>query len=258
MDHILVMPMHDPKGLMFPHMERITPGLKEVFHSAVISITPGERRLLADPFFRPLTLAANLPVGEHFKALYQHAAETCPPEAALHLCFPDRLAFALEGEFRHSFLASVGGLRREGLPLIFQRSSAAWATHPRNYREIEGMVSTVGEWVFGRFLDFGWCHLVVEAGPLRKILPAVQHTDLSMVAEIVVLLVQEIKTEDVDWLAWEDPFILERPAEAYRREREASLEETRKRLAYALPMMELLYAEAGKINTQGRGEAGGM
>ncbi len=242
MEQILVMPLHDPKGVMFPHIQRITPSLKEIFASALISVKPGEADgLLDDPFFRPFSIPESLPVGAHFKALYQHAAESCPPEAVLHLCFPDRLSFALEGEYRASFLASVGGLRREDLPLIYHRSTAAWATHPRNYREIEGMVSVVGQWVCGRFLDFAWCHLALEAGSLRKILPAVKRSDMAMVAELILALSQEVQTEDVDWLAWEDPFILERPAEELKAERENSLEETRKRLSYALPMMEMIY-----------------
>ena len=44
----------------------------------------------------------------------------------------------------------------------------------------------------------------------------------------------------VDWLAWEDPFILNCDAAQLKRERENSLAETQKRLSYALPMMEIL------------------
>jgi hypothetical protein len=241
MDHILVMPMHDPRGKLFPHLERITPALKEVFSGAVISVAPGEgARLLADAFYRTVTVATDLPVGAHFRALYQHASETCPPASALHLCFADRLAFQMEGGFRQDFFASIRTVQRDALPLIFQRSAAAWATHPSNYREIEAAIYMVGRWVFGRALDFAWCHLAVEARTLGKILPAVHRTDMSMMAEIVVQLIKEIKTEDVDWLAWEDPFILGRQPDELMREREDSLEETRKRLSYALPMMEVI------------------
>jgi len=44
----------------------------------------------------------------------------------------------------------------------------------------------------------------------------------------------------VDWLAWEDPFILERDADKLKQEREHSLVETQKRLKYVLPMIETL------------------
>jgi len=49
-----------------------------------------------------------------------------------------------------------------------------------------------------------------------------------------------IKTRDVDWLAWEDPFIFNRDADELKREREQSLDETNKRLRYVLPMLETL------------------
>ncbi len=241
LDHILVMPMHDPQGLIFPHLERITPVLKKVFSGAVISVGPGvQARLLAEPFYHPLTVAAGLKVGAQFHALYQYAAQTYPPGAVLHLCFADRLAFQVEGAFCQDFLASVHKLQDDSLPLIFQRSEAAWATHPRNYREIEAAISMAGRWVFGRALDFAWCHLAVQARTLREILPAVHNTDMSMTAEIIIQLIKDIKTEDVDWLAWEDPFILGREASELMRERENSLGETRKRLSYALPMMEVI------------------
>ncbi len=145
--------------------------------------------------------------------MYQTAAEICPPASALHLCFADRLAFQVEGGYRQDFLASIAKLQPDSLPLIFQRSPAAWATHPNNYREIEAAIRMAGRWVFGKQLDFAWCHLAVEAGALREILPAVVRTDMSMMAEIVVQLIKEIKTEDVDWLAWEDPFILGRDSQ---------------------------------------------
>ena len=50
----------------------------------------------------------------------------------------------------------------------------------------------------------------------------------------------DIKTKEVDWLAWEDPFILSRDPEELKHERENSLEETQKRLAYAMPMVETM------------------
>jgi hypothetical protein len=61
-----------------------------------------------------------------------------------------------------------------------------------------------------------------------------------MVAEMIYYMQNEIKTRDVDWLAWEDPFILSRPAHELKHEREHSLDETNKRLRYVLPMIETL------------------
>ena len=61
-----------------------------------------------------------------------------------------------------------------------------------------------------------------------------------MVAEMAYYMQDEVKTKDVDWLAWEDPFILNRDADELKRERELSLDETNKRLEYVLPMIETL------------------
>jgi len=63
---------------------------------------------------------------------------------------------------------------------------------------------------------------------------------LSMVAEMIFYMRDEIKTRDVDWLAWEDPFILHRDESELKLEREGSLNETNKRLGYVLPMLETL------------------
>ena len=98
-------------------------------------------------------------------------------------------------------------------PLIFHRSEAAWATHPANYRAAEQMATTAGQLLFGRTLDFAWCHLVIRADALGAIIPRTKRPDMSMVAEIVVQAMgQPIRTKDVDWLAWEDPFLAGRDA----------------------------------------------
>ena len=61
-----------------------------------------------------------------------------------------------------------------------------------------------------------------------------------MVAEMIFYMQDEIKTRDVDWLAWEDPFLLSRDSAELKHERENSLDETNKRLRYVLPMIETL------------------
>jgi hypothetical protein len=152
----------------------------------------------------------------------------------------DRLAFALEGEYRDLFLGDIDSLLPGDVPLIFQRSEAAWDTHPRNYRDLEGIVTTVGRHLFGRSLDYAWCHIAVCAGELREIMPLVKNPGLNMVAEMIFYLQENIQTRNVDWLAWEDPFILSRESSELKHERENSLEETRKRLSYTLPMIETL------------------
>ena len=243
----LVFPFNDPDGTLFPHLQSILPDLKRHFERAYICPTLSTlqqsaqlTRLQADNFFTIFPVDKVLRIGEHFAYLYNRAANTAPPDQPLHLCYIDRLAFALEGYYRQSFLADVDVLNIEDLPLIFQRSEAAWVTHPQNYRDIEGMVTTVGHHLFGRKLDYAWCHIVVPAAQLRKVMSLVKNPDLSMVAEMIFYLQDHIQTRDVDWLAWEDPFILSRDAVKLKHERENSLEETEKRLSYVLPMIETL------------------
>ena len=141
-------------------------------------------------------------------------------------------------------MADIRALEVSQAPLIFQRSEAAWETHPHNYRELEQMVTRVGELLFNRSLDFAWCHLVVQAEQLQALAPYIKKCDLSMLAEIVLLLRDKIQTKAVDWLAWEKPFTDLREPQQFKQEQEHSLAETQKRLGYVIPMLQLLYEAA--------------
>ena len=243
----LVFPFSDPDGILFPHLQAILPDLKRHFERAFIfpPLSTVQQvgqmaKLQADEFFTIFQVDNVLSIGEHFAYLYQRAADTAPSDQPLHLCYMDRLAFALESDYRDAFLADVDALNIDDLPLIFQRSEVAWVTHPQNYRDIEGMVTIVGRHLFGRELDYAWCHIVVQAAQLRRVMPLIKNSDLSMVAEMIFYLQDHIQTRDVDWLSWEDPFILSRDTVKLKHERENSLEENQKRLSYVLPMMETL------------------
>jgi hypothetical protein len=243
----LAFPFSDPDGRMFPHLQAILPDLKKHFERAYLCPplptwrhVDHMQQLQADDFFKIFPVDHEMQIGEHFAYLYQHAADTASPEQIMHLCYLDRLSFALEGQYKEAFLADVNSVLDSDLPLIFQRSPEAWDTHPQNYRELEGMVTSAGRHLFGRDLDYAWCHIVVRAEQLRKIMPLVKNPDLSMVAEMIFYLQDKIQTRDVDWLAWEDPFILSRDPRELKYEREDSLEETKKRLHYVLPMIDTL------------------
>lgn len=249
---VLAFPFNDPDGKMFHHLQTILPDLKRRFERLYICPPPATqqniehmRQLQADGFFTIFPADGEMQIGERFGYLYRSAAETAPPDQMIHLCFLDRLAFALEGKYRDSFLADVDSLSARDTPLIFQRSELAWETHPKNYRDLEGIVTSVGRRLFDRELDFAWCHLVVRAAQLREIMPLVKNSGLSMVAEMIFYLQENIQTREVDWLTWEDPFILGREAAELKRERENSLAETHKRLSYALPMIETLTRLSG-------------
>jgi hypothetical protein len=232
---------------MFDHLQAILPDLKGHFERAYICPPLATRqhmdhmrKLQVDRFFTIFPVDRDMQIGEHFAYLYGRAADTAPPDQILHLCYVDRLAFALEGTYRDTFLSDIDSLSANDLPLIFQRSQTAWETHPQNYRELEGTVTRVGQYLFGRELDYAWCHIVVPAARLRKVMPLVRNPDLSMVAEMIFYLQEKIQTREVDWLAWEDPFILSRDPTELKHERENSPDETKKRLKYVLPMVETL------------------
>lgn len=243
----LAFPFNDPDGTMFRHLQAILPDLKSHFERAYICpplstqrYTEHMQQLQADAFFTIFPADREMQIGEHFTHLYRLAAQAAPPGQILHLCYLDRLAFALEGEYRNTFLIDVASLSERDVPLIFQRSQEAWDTHPRNYRDLEGIVTTVGRSLFGKELDYAWCHIAVRAEELREIMPLVKNPDLSMVAEMIFYLQDHIQTRDVDWLAWEDPFVLSRDPMELKHERENSIAETQKRLRYVIPMIETL------------------
>ncbi|MFC1976384.1 hypothetical protein ACFLXQ_08290 [Chloroflexota bacterium] len=245
---VLVSPFHDTDGLMFAHLESITPLLKNLFSRAFLSMTPLTQQtqagrveqLAADEFF---ALNHNQPdtlIGDHFLAGYQNAAHHCAPTQVLHLCTLDRVVYALQSEHQAQFVADIKAANDAPEPILFQRSAAAWATHPRNYREIEHLATRAGEILFDKSLDFVWCHLVIQAGRLKEILPRIQTHDLRVLAEMVLLLRDKLEIREVDWLAWEDPFIFSRNPEQMKEEFENSRREDRKRLGYTIPILQLL------------------
>jgi len=253
----IAFPYHDPDETMFPHLQAILPDLKNRFEHAYISPPLStlewlqqKNLLLPDDFFTVFPTPTDMPVGKRFADLYQHTAEMAHPNQPIHLAFPDRLSLALEGGYRESFLADIDSLTASDLPLIFQRSELAWETHPQVYRRIEGIATAVGKNLFGFELDYAWCHLVVQAKQLREIIPLITLENISMVGEMIYYMQNNIKTRDVDWLAWEDPLVLNRDADELRQERENSPIEINKRLNYVLPMIDMLtkFSRNGKAD----------
>jgi hypothetical protein len=243
----IVMPLHDADAILADHLGAIAPGLSTLFEHAYLGITRATRRAYgprldafnADPFFRLLDVD-DAPVGDQFGQLYRFASDAADPDQLLHLAFPDRVTFGLRSEYAPAFAADMVASAGLTYPLLYERSAMAWATHPANYQEIEGFLTRVGELLLGRSLDFAWCHLAVPAGRLAGVLPHVRARDMSMLAEIVLGLGNDLQTQAVDWLAWEDPLVLGVDAGHLRAARNVSPQEARKRLSYVLPMIERL------------------
>lgn len=234
---------------MLARRRAMTPLLKGLFARAVVSVSArtelGVDELAADPFFDVVRNGEGTGIGEQFLNGYRRAAELCPAEQQLHLCFEDRLAYALASEHRQAFVGDVrlaSGIER---PILFQRSPRAWATHPRTYQAVEAMATRAGEVLFGRSLDFAWCHLAVRAGRLGEVVAGLEgRGDLSLLAEIVLALKDELVTREVDWLAWEDPFLMGRDAAALRAEWEHDPGDHEKRLGYVTAMIRAMLRHA--------------
>jgi hypothetical protein len=247
-----VFPLHDATGAILARYEPIWPVLETVADRAYVGITSVTQarspdaieKLARNSFVEVVSISDQAPVGDQFSGLYRSAANRADGDQVLHLCFSDRLAFAIESSHREHFLADVAGTADCAVPLIFARSEYAWSTHPRNYRDIEEFVTTLGEHLFGRRLDFGWCHLVLQARRLAEVALQVRNHDLSVVSEFVLAVRDEVEMKDVDWLEWEDPHDLGRDARELRRERETSVAEVQKRLGYTIPMMQTLLRAA--------------
>ena len=247
------MPMNDPDGRLFPHLRAVTPDLKALFKTVYLSVPLETQQaqsqevawLKSESFYHVLYYEEEIIVGDDFLTLYETAARRSDPQQIVHLCYIDRVAFALQTEYRRPFIDDISGLTPEQTPMIFERSQAAWRTHPRKYREFEDMVSTAGRLLFGRSLDYAWCHIALPAQQLLQIIPTITRRDMAHVAEYILPIRDEAMRTAVDWLAWEDPFIFNRDADELRAERENSDAETHKRLAYVIPMLQLLNEAAG-------------
>ncbi len=194
-----------------------------------------------------LHLEDSVDVGDQFKALYQYAVQQSKPTKVLHLAFPDRLVFALQSaEHREGYLGDLDEITEDDLPLLFQRSQKAWATHPATYQELEGIATRVGEMLFGRQLDFGWCYMVIHAGQLGETLPGITTTGLSVLAEILIPLRERVTVRSADWLAWEDPFITGEDPGLLAAQREECTGDHLKRLSYVIPILQLLAQTADR------------
>ena len=228
---------------MLPHLFQLDAWLKQTFDHAYLGLSHPTQlnqpaavdRLQSDPFYRLTFNPPGSQPGEHYRAVYQSAVDGCSPAQRLHLCDFDRPVFALATAYRQAYVDDLAWANDQTPPVLFQRTPAAWATYPDNYREIEGLVTRVGELLYGQTYDFGWSYLVLQASDLAPLLPQLVSRDFGVLIELLILLRPRLLTRSVDWLAWEDPFLLGRDAGELRLERSQSQAETVKRLRGLLP-----------------------
>jgi len=251
----LVFPFHDPNNIETKFLKQILPILKENFENAFVSITPktlimnpeAVSFLKEDSFFVVNENPEGSLVGDHFFASYKNAVENSKPDQVLHLCYTDRLAFA-SLNYKEIFFNHIKIAEKESFPTVFTRSKKAWVTHPKNYYAAESMVTEVGKVLFDSPLDYTWCQLSLTAGLLSELMPKLVAHDLVVTSQLIFPLRNIIKTKEVDWLSWEDPFIFGKDPKQYKLEKENDPAETEKRMKYVLLEINFLFEEYKKLN----------
>lgn len=241
-------PLHDTDGTIFDLLDKITPDLKKYFSKTFISFSPKTllekegrmKKICADGFFQAADSADHYQIGDQFSAMLESAAGYCESEQQLHICASDRLSFALLEKYRDSFIKDVLWSEKQEKPVIFTRSKKAWQTHPKNYYAIESMVSSVGQTLLGKVIDFCWCYGTIKISRLKQILPKIKARDWTVVTKYALEIQNEFIEKEVDWLSWEDPFVFNKDYQTLKEQRESDENETEKRLAYAIPMIKTI------------------
>lgn len=122
--------------------------------------------------------------------------------------FIDRVLFDLETKYKNSFIEDVSKNYKEDL-VIFSRSEKAWKSHPKDYFALENMVTETGKVFINKEVDWTWCGAMFKPKIIKPILVKSKSLDFSVLTEFILInhcLGGTLKSIEVDWLAWEDPF----------------------------------------------------
>jgi hypothetical protein len=186
--------------------------------------------------------APNTSGGDHARAALRLATEQAQGRQPIFFGFLDRVLFALETAWRTSFLQDIKAYQASEF-LIFERSPSAWDTHPSNYREIEQMVSRMFELLCGKFIELMPCALLLSCSVANTVLSQSSSPSYEVWAEWTLLAMKNgiaITTKKVDWLAYQHPYWEQVEPDKLEREREASREETVKRIEMNVPVALLM------------------
>lgn len=249
---VLAFPYYDPRGRREAALWRELPALREAFARICVGAVPP----LREEFLRSLeaegcAVLRNPPgagVGDHARAALRLGLEHAASDRFIFYGFDDRILYALGSEWRVPFVTDVRAEPGADV-VVFERTPAAWATHPDNYREIEQMVSRALEMVCGRRIELGISALMMSARAAETVLPRSRAAGFEVWGEWVLLALSgrlAVTTRAVDWLAWEDPYWEHIAPERLKREREGSREETRRRIMMNAPCLALLGEERFK------------
>lgn len=253
---ILAFPYHDPQGACNAALRRHLDRLKSFFEVICVGATPPtiahNASFVADLRAAGCLIAENGPettIGDHSRsalrlALDRAAVEHAAAEQPIAFLFLDRFLYAMETEHREPFLADLARYQDQAC-LVFERTPAAWQTHPVNYKEVEGMTTRLGELLFGSTVDWCPCALILSAPIALGIVEQSVNSTYAVWAEWLLLAARQgapIASTEVDWLAWEDPFWSQTEVEELKRAQENDPLQVVKRIQMHAPIA-LLMAE---------------
>lgn len=246
---VLTFAYHDPRRQREAALQHELPALRAAFSGICVSaIPPLHEEYLQGLESQGCAVYRNAPgtsVGDHARAALRLSLEQAPPGEPIFYGFDDRVLYALASPWREAFLHDMGAAPDAGA-VVYERTPAAWATHPDNYREIEGMVSRALQLLCGRRIELGISALMLSVPAARTALAQSVTPGFEVWGEWVLLALKEripVATRAVDWLAWEDPYWAGVPLEQLKHEREQSREETLRRIRMNAPCLALLAEE---------------
>jgi hypothetical protein len=242
MKPVLVFPYHDPVGKYEKTFLKDFDIIKQNFAGICVSTTPAtikERHsFLEELEENGIFIYRNEErsvLGDHLRNAIK-LAEKNFKDQEIFFGFIDRILFALETKYKSDFIKDVSRGYKEEL-IIFSRSDLAWASHPDEYRKLEGLVEEAGRIFFNLQLDWTWCGALMKKGAIHSILAKSQAKDMSILAEMILINLRKgssLKDISVDWLEWEDPFW-----DNKNKNDALSQEEKMKRLEYCLNSMKM-------------------
>lgn len=243
---LFALPYHDPKGIYNDKFKASLPKLQEIFSHLVISASPDTAENAV--FFEFLKKAGvdtyiNEPgsnIGDHFRKALKMGIEKTG-DAPIFYGFIDRTLFALNSNYSKQFIKDIETDWEE--MVLFERSELAWSTHPVNYREMEQSANKMGKHLLGQEVELASCGFLLKQDWARKILAQSQEKSFSVETEWILLAyLLGIKPiiKKVDWLGWEDPYILDINEKKLKIEREHDPLETQKRLVMNVEIANVL------------------
>jgi hypothetical protein len=249
---ILTFPYHDPDGKYNFAFQRQFKKLASTFDAICISVTPttgkknvGFVRSLKSKGCVVFKNPAGSTIGDQAREALRLALKQSKSEQPILFGFLDRILFALETEWRWYFLQDLQVYQTAEF-LVFERSEAAWDTHPANYHEVENMMSRMLELLYGRSIEVMPCALLMNRSAASTIMEQSTSPGFEVWAEWTLLAIKNnvtVTTKQVDWLAWEHPHWEKIDPAELRRSRETSRDEAAKRIAMHARVMSLLTEE---------------